>query len=77
MTISTIDVLCAEFDASTAAVRDHYWRAGPVPIRSGAVAGACAFTKAMLPALQRADEHPDMTEELADILSTRAVEVGY
>jgi hypothetical protein len=35
------------------------------------------FTKEMLPALQRAVEYPDMTEELADILSTRRVEVEY
>jgi hypothetical protein len=31
----------------------------------------------MLPALAEAVEHEDMTEELAEILSTRAVEVEY
>ena len=31
----------------------------------------------MLPVLQRAVAHFDMTEELADILSTRALEVEY
>ena len=45
--------------------------------RSGAVDGACEFTQAMLPALRRAVEHPDMTEELAEILSTRVVNVEY
>lgn len=38
----------------------------------------CAeFTQAMLPALERAVEHPDMTEELAEILSTCSVDVEY
>jgi hypothetical protein len=45
--------------------------------RSGAVDGACEFTKEMLPALERAVEHPDMTEDLADVLSTSVVEVEY
>ena len=45
--------------------------------RSGAVDGACEFTREMLGNLERAVEHPDMTEELAEILSTRAVDVGY
>ena len=31
----------------------------------------------MLPALQRAVDHPDMTEELAAILTTSAVTVEY
>jgi len=31
----------------------------------------------MLPALERAVEHPDMTEELAEILSIRSVDVEY
>lgn len=31
----------------------------------------------MLPALQEAVEHPDMTEELAGILSTRVVDIEY
>ena len=45
--------------------------------RSGAVDGACEFTRQMLPALQEAVEHPDMTEELAEVLSTRTVNVEY
>lgn len=45
--------------------------------RVGAVEASCEFTQAMLPALTEAVEHPDMTEELAEILSTRAVEVEY
>lgn len=44
---------------------------------SKAIDGACEFTNQMLPALRRAVEHPDMTEELAEVLSTRAVEVEY
>ena len=45
--------------------------------RSGAIDGACEFTQAMLPALAKAVEHEDMTEELAEILSTRVVNVEY
>jgi hypothetical protein len=45
--------------------------------RVGAVEASCEFTQAMLPALADAIEHPDMTEDLAEILSTRAVEVKY
>jgi len=45
--------------------------------RVGAVEANAEFTQAMLPGLQEAVEHPDMTEELADILSTRAVDIVY
>ena len=45
--------------------------------RSGAVDGACEFTRQMLPALAEAVEHEDMTEELAEVLSTRVVNVEY
>ena len=45
--------------------------------RVGAVEASAEFTQAMLPALAEAVEHPDMTEELAEVLSTRAVEVEY
>ena len=45
--------------------------------RSGAVDGTCEFTREMLPALERAVEHPDMTEELAEMLSTSTVNVEY
>lgn len=45
--------------------------------RSGAVDGACEFTQEMLANLERAADHPDMTEELAEILSTSKVRVQY
>lgn len=45
------------------------------PTPSGAVDGACEFTRQMLPALERAVKHPDMTEELAEILSTQSINV--
>jgi hypothetical protein len=32
------------------------------------IGGACEFIEQMLPYLERALEHPDMTEELADVL---------
>jgi hypothetical protein len=35
-----------------------------------AVGGACEFTAEMLPALERAVDHPGTTEELAEILTT-------
>ena len=45
--------------------------------RSGAIDGACEFTEQMLPALTKAVEHPDMTEDLAEVLSTPTVDVEY
>jgi hypothetical protein len=45
--------------------------------RSGAIDGACEFTQEMLRNLERAVEHEDMTEELADILSTSTVTIEY
>ena len=39
--------------------------------------GACEFTQQMLPALEKAVQHPDMTEELAEVLSTSVVDVEY
>jgi hypothetical protein len=45
--------------------------------RVGAVEASCEFTQAMLPALAKAVEHPDMTEELAEVLSTRVVDIEY
>lgn len=45
--------------------------------RSGAIDGACEFTEQMLPNLDWALEHPDMTEELAEVLSTSMVELEY
>lgn len=40
---------------------------------SGAIDGAYEFTEQMIPNLQKAIEHPDMTKELAEILSTQKV----
>lgn len=45
--------------------------------RVGAVEASCEFARQMLPALERAVEHEDMTSELAEILSTRTVPVEY
>jgi hypothetical protein len=45
--------------------------------RSGTVDGACEFTTEILPALARAVEHLDMTEDLAEVLSTSVVDVEY
>ena len=45
--------------------------------RSGAVDTSCAFTRNMLANLERAADYPDMTEELAEILSTPQVKVQY
>ena len=45
--------------------------------KAGAIDGACEFTEQMLPNLERAMDHPDMTEELAEILSTRTVQLEY
>jgi hypothetical protein len=45
--------------------------------RVGAVEASCEFTQAMLPALAEAVEHEDFTPELAEILSTRVVDVEY
>jgi hypothetical protein len=47
------------------------------PTRSGAIDASCEFTQAMLPALAEAVEHEDMTKELAEILSTRVVDIEY
>jgi len=45
--------------------------------RVGAVEASCEFAQAMFPALAEAVEHPDMTEELAEVLSTHVVDVEY
>jgi hypothetical protein len=45
--------------------------------RSGAIDASAEFTRQMLPALAEAVEHPDMTEELTETLSTRSVDVEY
>jgi hypothetical protein len=41
--------------------------------RVGAVEASTEFTRQMLPALKQAVEHPNMTEELAEVLSTKHV----
>ena len=46
-------------------------------IKAGAIDGACEFTEQMLPNLERAMDHPDMTEELAEVLSTNFVQLKY
>jgi hypothetical protein len=45
--------------------------------RSGGIDVACEFSTEMLRNLERAVNHPDMTEELADVLSTRVVNIEY
>lgn len=46
--------------------------------RSGAIDGACEFSRKMVGQnLPRAMDHPDMTEELAKILSTSKVRLDY
>ena len=45
--------------------------------RVGAVEASAEFTRQMLPTLERAVEHEDMTEELAEPLSTNIVDVEY
>lgn len=45
--------------------------------RSGAVDASAQFATEMIPALQEAANHPDMTKELAEVLSTSMVEVEY
>jgi hypothetical protein len=45
--------------------------------QASAIDASCEFTKNMLTNLVRATDHPDMTEELAEILSTPQVELEY
>jgi hypothetical protein len=65
---------------------DYEWRLGLYDdvgalldenTRSGAIDASCLFTRQMLPALEEAVEHPDMTEELAEVLTTPTVAVEY
>lgn len=48
-----------------------------VGTKSGGIDAACEFSTRMLRNLERAAEHPDMTEDLAEVLSTSRVEVEY
>lgn len=45
--------------------------------KSGTINGSAEFTVQMIPNLREAAEHSDMTEELAEILSTNKVDVRY
>ena len=45
--------------------------------KSGGIDASCEFTRHMMRNLERAASHPDMTEELAEILSTPQVELEY
>lgn len=45
--------------------------------RSGGIDAACEFSNQMLRNLERAVNHPDMTPELAEVLSTANVAVEY
>ena len=45
--------------------------------RSGAVDASAQFTEEMISNLERADEHPDITPELAALLSTSQVQLDY
>jgi hypothetical protein len=48
-----------------------------VGTKSAGIDAACEFSTQMLRNLERAVEHEDMTEELADILSTANITVEY
>jgi hypothetical protein len=48
-----------------------------VGTKSGGIDAACEFSTQMLRNLERAADHPDMTEELAELLSTQRVEVEH
>ncbi|MCL7417443.1 MAG: hypothetical protein M8354_06350 [Halalkalicoccus sp.] len=45
--------------------------------RSGAVDGAAQFTEEMIGNLERVKDHPDLTPELAEELSTSQVTLNY
>ena len=44
---------------------------------TGAIIGACEFTRKMRRNLECAIDHPDMTPELAELLSTAQLPVDY
>ena len=48
-----------------------------VGTKSGGIDAACEFSTQMLRNLERAAEHPDMTEDLAELLSTANVTVEH
>ena len=60
--------------------KDLYDRAGDAmgeATRSGGLDAAATFTIRMTKRLEQASDHPDMTPELADLLSTPRVIVNY
>lgn len=48
-----------------------------VGTKSGGIDAACEFSTQMLRNLERAADHPDMTEDLAEVLSTSNVTVKH
>lgn len=48
-----------------------------VGTKSGGIDAACEFSTQMLRNLERAAKHPDMTEDLAELLSTANVTVEH
>jgi hypothetical protein len=48
-----------------------------VGTKSGGIDAACEFSTQMLRNLERAADHPDMTEDLAELLSTPNVTVEH
>ena len=65
---------------------DHEWRTDfydrtadklDEGTRSDGIDSTCEFMQQMLDNLEEAADHPDMTEELVDVLSTQHVEIGY
>ena len=59
---------------------DLYERAAEefeVGTKSGGIDAACEFSTQMLRNLERAAEHPDMTEDLAKVLSTSNITIEH
>jgi hypothetical protein len=56
---------------------DHVSEELGADTRTDAIDASCEFTRNMLANLERAVDHSDMTEELAEILSTPKVKVQY
>ena len=48
-----------------------------VGTKSGGIDAACEFSTQMLRNLERAADHPDMTEDLAELLSTSNVTLEH
>ena len=65
-----------EYDWRTDLYNETAERFG-VGTKSGGIDAACEFSTQMLQNLERAAKHPDMTEDLAAVLSTTNVTVEY